>query len=79
MLGHWHEDGLVERHKTGVTAQMSVAFKRPCLTGTQVQIRAHVVRAEGRKRTVSAVMSSSDGTDVLATGESLYVMPAADR
>lgn len=65
-----------ELQRTGVTASMSIQYKRPCPVDHPLEIEAHLEKVEGRKRFMRSVLRvQDDATQVLAEGESLYILP----
>ena len=64
---------VIGRGTWGVTARMSVTFRRPVHAGTAIRAEGHVVE-EGRRaaRAAGQVLDATTG-EVLATGESTFV------
>jgi uncharacterized protein (TIGR00369 family) len=63
---------LIEHDHWGVTARMSVEFKRPVPVGSRVRGEGRVVEAKRRVVTAAGRLLDADG-QVLATSEGLYV------
>lgn len=67
-------------NKVAVTASLKVDYKRPCMAGQIVVMRAETTRVEGRKAWVTGRLMTlpkegeSEGT-VLAEGEALFIEP----
>ena len=63
---------LVARGAWGVTARMTIDFKRPVLVGSTVRGEGWVVRTRRRLFDTAAQIVDTDGV-VLATAEAIYV------
>jgi uncharacterized protein (TIGR00369 family) len=64
---------LIEQDSWGVTARLSVDFKRPVLVGQSIRASGWVVESRRRiQRTAGQIVDAESG-DVLATAEATYV------
>jgi acyl-coenzyme A thioesterase PaaI-like protein len=66
-------------HKVGVTASLKIDYRKPCMAGQYVVLKAETTKVEGRKAWVKGRLEvlnrdGSDG-DVLVEAEALFVEP----
>lgn len=69
---------LVAEDNWGVTARMSLEFKRPVLVGTRVRAEGWIVRSRRRLVDTAGQVVDSQG-NVLATAEAIYVAADEER
>ena len=70
---------LVERDVWGVTARMSVDFRRPVLVGQTIRAEGWIVESKRRiQRTAGRIVDTQTGLE-LATAEATYVAATEDR
>ncbi len=69
---------LVAEDNWGVTARMSIDFKRPVTVGTAVRGEGWVVRSRRRLVDTAGHIVDADGT-VLATAEAVYLAASEER
>jgi uncharacterized protein (TIGR00369 family) len=69
---------LVAEDNWGVTARMSLEFKRPVLVGTRVRAEGWIVRSRRRLVDTAGQVVDSEG-NVLATAEAIYVAADEER
>ena len=70
---------LVERDAWGVTARMSVDFRRPILVGQAIRAEGWIVESKRRiKRTAGRIVDTQTGQE-LATAEATYVAATEAR
>jgi uncharacterized protein (TIGR00369 family) len=69
---------LVAEDNWGVTARMSLDFKRPVAVGTQVRAEGWIVRNRRRLIDTAGQVVDADG-NVLATAEAVYVAAGEER
>ncbi|HYM82847.1 MAG TPA: PaaI family thioesterase [Candidatus Dormibacteraeota bacterium] len=70
---------LVGQDAWGLTARMTVEFKRPVRVGTRLRAEGRLGSARRRLLTTSARLVDADTGDLLATAEALYVAAPPDR
>lgn len=64
---------LVGQDTWGLTARMTVEFKRPVRVGTRLRAEGRVTRTRRRLATTEALLRDASNGEVLATAEALYV------
>jgi uncharacterized protein (TIGR00369 family) len=69
---------LVAEDNWGVTARMTIDFKRPVLVGTRVRADGWIVRSRRRLVDTAGQIVDGDGT-ILATTEAVYVAASEER
>jgi uncharacterized protein (TIGR00369 family) len=69
---------LVAEDNWGVTARMTIDFKRPVLVGTRVRADGWIVRSRRRLVDAAGQIVDGDGT-ILATTEAVYVAASEER
>lgn len=69
---------LVAEDNWGVTARMTLDFKRPVLVGTRVRAEGWIVRSRRRLVDTAAQIVDGDGA-VLATAEAVYLAAGEER
>ena len=69
---------LVAEDNWGVTARMTLEFKRPVLVGTRVRAAGWIVRSRRRLVDTAGQVVDSEGK-VLATAEAVYVAAGEER
>jgi uncharacterized protein (TIGR00369 family) len=69
---------LVAEDNWGVTARMSLEFRRPVLVGTRVRAEGWIVRSRRRLVDTAGQVVDSEG-NVLATAEAIYVAADEER
>jgi uncharacterized protein (TIGR00369 family) len=69
---------LVAEDNWGVTARMSLEFRRPVLVGTRVRAEGWIVRSRRRLVDTAGQVVDSEGI-VLATAEAVYVAADEER
>ncbi len=70
---------LVERDNWGVTAKMSIAFKKPALVGRHVKAEGWMVEDRRRiHRTQGRIVDAETGEEI-ATAEATYVAATGDK
>ena len=69
---------LVAEDNWGVTARMSLDFKRPVPIGTTVRADGWIVRSRRRLVDTAGQVVDSEGT-ILATAEAVYVAAGEER
>ncbi len=70
---------LVGQDAWGLTARMTVEFKRPVRVGTRLRAEGRLAAARRRLLTTSARLVDAASGDVLATAEALYMAAPPDR
>jgi acyl-coenzyme A thioesterase PaaI-like protein len=70
---------LVGQDAWGLTARMTVEFKRPVRVGTHLRAEGRLAEARRRLLTTSARLVDADSGEVLATAEALYMAAPPDR
>ncbi|KAL9188129.1 hypothetical protein ACHAXT_006507 [Thalassiosira profunda] len=63
----------VSNDRPGVTANLSVNFKRPLKTGVECVMRVYLERLEGRKLFFRSTLESAAGEEVFADATCVYV------
>ncbi len=69
---------LVAEDNWGVTARMSLEFKRPVAVGTRVRAEGWIVRSRRRLVDTAGQVVDAEG-EVLATAEAVYVAAGEER
>jgi acyl-coenzyme A thioesterase PaaI-like protein len=69
---------LVAEDSWGVTARLSVAFRKPVIIGQPIRAEGWVARSRGRLSETAARIVDADGV-VLATAEATYAAAGAER
>jgi acyl-coenzyme A thioesterase PaaI-like protein len=68
-------------NKVAVTASLKIEYKRPCMAGQIVVLRAETTRVEGRKAWVTGTLCTlpkegEEGEGIILTeGEALFIEP----
>ena len=70
---------LVDADSWGLTARLSVAFKRPVPLGRPIHVEGWITESRRRVITTAGRMVAGGSGEVLATAEALYVAATDDR
>ena len=70
---------LVDADSWGLTARLSVAFKRPVPLGQPIHVEGWITESRRRVITTAGRMVAGGSGEVLATAEALYVAATDDR
>ena len=70
---------LVDADNWGLTARLTVAFKRPVPLGRPIHVEGWITESRRRVITTAGRMVAADSGEVLATAEALYVAATDDR
>jgi len=70
---------LVDADNWGLTARLSIAFKRPVPLGRPIHAEGWITESRRRVITTAGRMVAGGSGDVLATAEALYVAATDDR
>ena len=70
---------LVDADSWGLTARLSVAFKRPVPLGQPIHVEGWITESRRRVITTAGRMVAGGSGEVLATAEAIYVAATDDR
>ena len=70
---------LVDADSWGLTARLSVAFKRPVPLGRPIHVEGWITESRRRVITTAGRMVAGGSGEVLATAEAIYVAATDDR
>ena len=70
---------LVDADNWGLTARLTVAFKRPVPLGRPIHVEGWITESRRRVITTAGRMVAGGSGEVLATAEALYVAATDDR
>ena len=70
---------LVDADNWGLTARLTVAFKRPVPLGRPIHVEGWITESRRRVITTAGRMVAAGSGEVLATAEALYVAATDDR
>ena len=70
---------LVDADNWGLTARLTVAFKRPVPLGRPIHVEGRITESRRRIITTAGRMVAAGSGEVLATAEALYVAATDDR